>query len=307
MVLDQYVTGRPWYVAGRTVPLDGQACPPEVVHDIRNALGPQVADLYLTRWGAIQSHFWEATRGLRSAYNFRTSIGCSMDDLRAFFRHVSERCTLPFRANVSVSSILRAKKPDQNGEHALRFYHGSEQNGALLEIPMAVHEVEDLEALVVDVGAGPTSDLFDIQSDAWGRVMLTSIAVYLHHIVLGGETDAGDEARGPERQVSEVKIEWQYFGIRRNNIFGIRRNSIYIPKCIIMYITKCICIYHYAFNEFPTFCVIFFSVVYSRCQVKKTCVSSVVSPRSTTHRMLRPPLRGHAAGGHHSMDPWQVV
>ena len=72
---------------------------------------------------------------------------------------------------------------------------------------MAVHEVEDLEALVVDVGAGPTSDLFDVQSDAWGRVMLTSIAVYVHHIVLGGETDAGDEARGPERQVSEVKIE----------------------------------------------------------------------------------------------------
>ena len=85
-----------------------------------------------------------------------------MDDLRAFFRRVAERCTLPYRANVSVSSILRAKKPDQNGEHALRFYHGSEQNGALLEIPMAVHEVEDLEALVVDVGAGPTLDLFDV-------------------------------------------------------------------------------------------------------------------------------------------------
>ena len=207
MVLDQYVTGRPWYVAGRTVPLDGQACPPEVVLNIRSALGPQVADLYLTRWGAIRAHFWETTRGLRSVYNVQTSIEGSMDDIRAFFRRVAERCTLPFRANVSVSSILRAKKPDQNEEHALRFYHGSEQNRALLETPVAVHEVEDIEALVLDVGVGPTSYMFDVQSDVWGRVMLTSIAVYVHHIMLGGETDAGDEARGPERQVS-ISIFW---------------------------------------------------------------------------------------------------
>ena len=115
MPLDQYVTDRPWFVEGRTVPMDDQTCLPHRLEEVRSNLGDDVTTLYQARWGSIRSHFWETLRGVRSVYNFRTPIDCTMEDLKAFLRSVALRCTLPFKANIAVSSILRAKKPDDSG------------------------------------------------------------------------------------------------------------------------------------------------------------------------------------------------
>ena len=74
--------------------------------------------------------------------------------------------------------------------------------------------------------------------------MLISLAVYVHHVVLGRETNAGEEVHKPARQVSKVMIKLH---------ISESDEITYIPKCIIVYMTTCI--YHYAFNEFSAFCV----------------------------------------------------
>ena len=201
MPLDQHVAGRPWFVAGQTVPIDAQICPPELINELREEQRDDVATLFLTRWGSIRSHFWETTRGLRSVYNLRTSPSGSLEDLRSFLVRVAQRCTLPFRVNISVSSILRAKNPDSNGDQVLRFFHGSEQNGAVFEVPHVITQVSDLEEMSGIIATGQTPDVLDEESAAWSRVMITAVTLYIHHVVLGGPT-------GPDTQ---PKVCWLSF------------------------------------------------------------------------------------------------
>ena len=42
MVLDQYLTGWPWFLEGRAVPLDDQHCPPFLVKQVSNILGQDI-------------------------------------------------------------------------------------------------------------------------------------------------------------------------------------------------------------------------------------------------------------------------
>ena len=239
MPLDQYVTDRPWFVEGRTVPMDDQTCPPHRLEEVRSNLGDDVATLYQARWGSIRSHFWETLRGVRSVYNFRTPIDCTMQDLKAFLRSVALRCTLPFKANIAVSSILRAKKPDDSGNQIIRFFHGSEQNGALFEIPRIITKVEDIEDIAWDIGSGQTPDALDVESEAWSRVVMTSVAVFVHHLTLGGptgkETNPDTQQKVSnllQRRHSVIHIMSVYNGICMSIIMNLSARR---HECVILF------------------------------------------------------------------------
>ena len=108
-----------------------------------------------------------------------------MQDLKAFLRSVALRCTLPFKANIAVSSILIAKKPEDSGNQVIQFFHWSEQNGALFKLPRIITKVEDI---AWDIRPGQTPDALDVESETCSRVVMTSVAVFLHHLTQGGTT-----------------------------------------------------------------------------------------------------------------------
>ena len=96
-----------------------------------------------------------------------------------------------------------------------------------------------MEDIAWDIGSGQTPDALDVESEAWSRVVMTSVAVFVHHLTLGGptgkETNPDTQQKVSnllQRRHSVIHIMSVYNGICMSIIMNLSARR---HECVILF------------------------------------------------------------------------